>query len=359
MTPSFRAFTFDHLPAGEAVAAMTLDSGAGVTATILAYGATLQALTLPDRQGQVADIVLGHDTIGPYVERPFFLGVTVGRFANRIARGRFTLDGIDHQVSLNDGVHSLHGGRQGFDKRLWTLHAPVVDPDGVSVRLWRRSPDGEEGYPGNLDVAVTYRLGRYMGRDNVLAVAYEATTDRPTVVSLTNHALYNLRGGGSALDAELTLHADDFTPIDEGLIPTGERRAVAGTPFDFRHPRRLDADVRDASDAQIRVARGYDHNFALRGGVTADPRPVARLHDRASGRGVEIATTLPGLQLYTGNFFDGTLIGKGGRAYRQGDGIALETQHFPDAPNRPTFPSARLNPGEVYRHTSLYRLFVD
>lgn len=355
MTPSFRAFTFDHLPNGQAVAAVTLDSGAGVTATILAYGATLQALTLADRQGMAADIVLGHDSLAPYLEQPFFLGVTVGRFANRINRGRFTLDGVDYQVGLNDGAHSLHGGRQGFDKHLWTLHEPVADAEGASVRLSRRSPHEEEGYPGNLDVAVTYRLGR----DNVLAVAYEATTDRPTVVSLTNHALYNLRGGGPALEAELTVEADDFTPIDGGLIPIGERRAVAGTPFDFRNPRRLDADVRDANDAQIRIGRGYDHNFALRGGVTREPRPVARLYDRLSGRGVEISTTKPGLQLYTGNFFDGTLIGKGGRAYRQGDGIALETQHFPDAPNRPTFPSARLNPGEVYRHTSLYRLFVD
>ncbi len=355
MTSSFRAFTFDHLPSGEAVAAVTLDSGAGVTATILAYGATLQGLTLADRDGAVADIVLGHDTIAPYVEQPFFLGVTVGRFANRLNRGRFALEGIDYQVSLNDGANSLHGGAGGFDKRLWTLETPVVDARGVCVRLSRRSPDGEEGFPGNLDVAVTYRLGH----DNVLAISYEATTDKATVVSLTNHALYNLRGGGPALEAELTIDADDITPVDDTLIPTGERYMVAGTPFDFRTARQLDDAVRDATDPQIRIGRGYDHNFALRGGVTAEPRPVARLYDPKSGRGVAISTTKPGLQLYTGNFFDGTLAGKGGRTYRQGDGIALETQHFPDAPNRPTFPSARLNPGEVYRHTSLYRLFVD
>lgn len=355
MTSSFRAFTFDHLPSGEAVPAVTLDNGAGVTATILAYGATLQALTLADRHGAIADIVLGHDRIAPYVEKPFFLGVTVGRFANRLAKGRFALDGIDYQISLNDGGNSLHGGAGGFHRRLWTLEMPTVDAGGVSVRLSRRSPDGEEGFPGNLVVAVTYRLGR----DNVLAIAYEATTDKATVVSLTNHALYNLRGGGYALEAELTIAADDFTPVDDALIPTGERRAVAGTPFDFRTARRLEDAVRDANDAQIRFGRGYDHNFALNGGVTAVPRPVARLYDRTCGRGVEISTTKPGLQLYTGNFFDGTLIGKGGRTLRQGDGIALETQHFPDAPNRPTFPSARLNPGEVYRHATLYRLFID
>ena len=355
MTPSFRAFTFDHLPAGEAIAAVTLDNGAGVTATILAFGATLQALTLADRHGAAADIVLGHDTIAPYLEKPFFLGVTVGRFANRIARGRFALDGVEYRVGLNDGANSLHGGVQGFDKHLWTLHTPAAGADGVSVKLSRRSPDGEEGYPGNLDVAVTYRLGR----DNVLAIDYEAVTDKATVVSLTSHALYNLRGGGNALEAELTVRADDFIPVGEGLIPTGGLQAVAGTPFDFRTPRRLDDGVRDAHDGQIRLGRGYDHNFALRGGVTAAPRPVARLYDRSSGRGVDIATTKPGLQLYTGNFFDGTLIGKGGRTYRQGDGVALETQHFPDAPNRPAFPSARLNPGEVYRHTTHYRLFVD
>lgn len=355
MPSSFRAFTFDHLPSGEAVPAVTLDNGTGVTATILAYGATLQGLTLADRHGAVADIVLGHDRIAPYVEKPFFLGVTVGRFANRLAHGRFALDGIDYQISLNDGGNSLHGGAGGFHQRLWTLEMPTVDAGGVSVRLSRRSPDGEEGFPGNLVVAVTYRLGR----DNVLTIAYEATTDKATVVSLTNHALYNLRGGGYALEAELTIAADDFTPVDDSLIPTGERRAVAGTPFDFRTARRLDDAVRDANDAQIRIGRGYDHNFALNGGVTAVPRSVARLYDRMCGRGVEISTTKPGLQLYTGNFFDGTLIGKGGRTLRQGDGIALETQHFPDAPNRPTFPSARLNPGEVYRHASLYRLFID
>ncbi len=355
MPPSFRAFTFDHLPGGDAVPAVTLDNGSGVTATILAYGAALQALTLAGRDGAAADIVLGHDTIAPYLEKPFFLGVTVGRFANRIAKGRFTLDGVDCQIGLNDGANSLHGGAQGFDRHLWTLDTPVADGDGVFVRLSRRSPDGEEGFPGTLDVAVTYRLGR----DNALAIAYEATTDRATVVSLTNHALFNLRGGGNALEAELTVHADDFTPVDSALIPTGERKAVAGTPFDFRGPRRLDDGVRDATDAQIRLGRGYDHNFALRGGVTPEPRPVARLYDRHSGRGVDILTTKPGLQLYTGNFFDGTLVGKGGRTYRQGDGIALETQHFPDAPNRPTFPSARLDPGQVYRHTTLYRLFID
>ncbi len=355
MTPSFRAFTFDHLPSGDAVGAVTLDSGSGVTATILAYGATLQGVTLADRDGVVADIVLGHDTLKPYLDQPNYLGVTVGRFANRLNRGRFTLDGAEYQVGLNDGTNSLHGGQGGFDKRLWVMDAPLADADAASVRLSRLSPDGEEGFPGNLDVAVTYRLGR----DNVLAIDYVATTDRATVVSLTNHALYNLRGGGYALDAELTVHADDFIPVNATLIPTGERHAVAGTPFDFRTARRLDDGVRDAHDAQIRLGRGYDHNFALRGGVTNAPKPAARLYDAKSGRGVEIATTKPGVQLYTANFFDGTLIGKGGRAYRQGDGVALETQHFPDAPNRPTFPSARLNPGEVYRHTSLYRFFTE
>jgi len=355
MIPSFRAFTFGHLPGGEAVAAATLDSGAGITATIIAYGATLQALTLPDRHGTVADIVLGHDTLSPYLDQPTYIGVTVGRFANRINRGRFALDGVDYIVSASDGEHSLHGGAKGFDKRLWTLDTPIADGEGASVRLSRRSPGGEEGYPGTLDVAVTYRLGR----DNVLAITYEATTDAATVVSLTNHALFTLRGDGYALEAELTVEADDFTPVNATLIPTGERRPVAGTPFDFRSPRRLDDAVRDGHDAQIRLGRGYDHNFALRGGVTRTPRPVARLYDRHSGRGVEIATTKPGLQLYTGNFFDGTLIGKGGRTIRQGDGIALETQHFPDAPNRPTFPSARLAPGEIYRHVSLYRLFAE
>lgn len=346
--PHSRRSLFDRLPDGREVEAVTLDSGE-VQATILAFGATLQSLITPDRDGHRADIVLGHDAIAPYVQRPTYLGATVGRYANRIAEAAFTLDGRTYCLSSNDSGQSLHGGAAGFDQALWTVEAVGDD----WVRLGHISPDGDQGYPGTLTVAVTYRLD-----GNTLCIEFEATTDRPTVVNLTNHALFNLRGEGGALDAELTIHADRFMPVDARLIPTGASQAVVDTVFDFTTPRRLDDGVR-ADDAQIRTGRGYDHNFVLRGGKTEAPKAAARLYDRLTGRGLDIATTEPGLQLYTGNFLDGTLAGKGGRFYRQGDGIALETQGFPDAPNRSNFPEQRLDPGETYVQRSIYRLFSD
>ncbi len=348
---------FDHLPDGTAVTAIRLSNGKGISATILAYGATLQSLITPDRTCHGADIVLGHDRIAPYLDQPTYIGVTVGRYANRIAGAQFTLDGVVYKLGTNDGCNSLHGGRRGFDKYLWEIKACEADANEARVRLGRISPDGEEGYPGTLTASVTYRLTC----DDELIIDYAATTDKPTVCNLTNHALFNLSGvasGKSALDAHLTLYADAFTPVDADLIPTGERRPVAGSPFDFRQVRVINAGLRDASDEQIRLGRGYDHNYVLQGGRTAEPKPVARLFDPDSGRGLTILTTEPGLQLYSGNFLDGTLPGKGGLLYRQGDGVALEAQTFPDAPNRPDFPSARLDPGEVYRQTTVHRFFT-
>jgi aldose 1-epimerase len=342
---TFSRFVFDQLPFGREIDAVTLRSDR-LSATIITYGATLQSLLVPDRDGVMKDVVLGHDTLTPYVEQPDYLGVTVGRYANRIAGGRFILDGKTYQLTQNDGDNSLHGGSQGFDKRLWTID----DTGDAWVRLSRISQDGEQGYPGELTVAVTFTLS-----DADLRIDYEATTTAPTIINLTNHALFNL---GSGLDAELTLAADAYTPINTALIPTGELCDVTGTVFDFRGGRRLNDGVRDAGHEQVRIGRGYDHNFVLKGGRTAEPKQAARLFDPASGIGLDILTTEPGIQLYTGNFLNGTLPGKGGVLYRQGDGIALEAQNFPDAPNQPGFPNPVLRPGETYRQTTIHRFFT-
>jgi aldose 1-epimerase len=347
---------FGTTPDGVAVEAVTLTASHGISARVITYGAALQSLMLPDRMGRASDVVLGYDDLAGYVAKPQYFGTTVGRYANRIARARFTLDGKTYSLAANDGPNALHGGKKGFDKVVWTI-AEVKSRPVASVTLTYVSADGEEGYPGTLRVSVTYALGD----DETLTTHYEATTDKPTVVNLTNHSLFNLSGVGSGrgvLDQRLTVNADEYTPVDATLIPTGELRAVAGTPFDFRKPAVIGARIRDASDAQIAIGRGYDHNFVLRGGVTEAPKLAARVEDPISGRVVELFTTEPGVQVYTGNFLDGTTIGKSRGAYRQGDGLALEPQKFPDSPNQPAFPSARLDPGKTYRQTSYYRFSV-
>jgi aldose 1-epimerase len=347
---------FGKTPDGTAVEAITLRASPGITATIITYGATLQALSVPDRAGRSADVVLGYDDLLGYVERPQYFGATVGRYANRIAGAKFTLDGKTYSLAANNGPNALHGGKQGFDKVVWTV-GEVKSGPGASVTLHYVSADGEEGYPGELEVSVTYALDEHQ----TLTTRYEATTTKPTVVNLTNHSLFNLAGVTSArsiLDQRLMVAADEYTPVDTTLIPTGELRSVAGTPFDFRKSALIGARIRDASDAQIAIGRGYDHNFVLRGGATDTPKLAARVEDPVSGRVVELFTTEPGVQVYTGNFLDGTTTGKGHVVYRQGDGLALEPQKFPDSPNRAAFPSARLNPGETYRQTSYYRFSV-
>lgn len=341
------------LRAGDPVEAITLTNDHGMTARILTYGATLQSLIVPDRAGKRADVLLGYDDVASYEDHPNYFGVTVGRYANRIAGGRFTLDGKSYQLPLNDKTNSLHGGGKGFDKQLWR----VVSTSGgaaASVTLALRSADGDSGYPGQIDVTVSYSLDDA----DALTITYSARTNKPTIVNMTNHAIFNLGGEGSPMGAtfhRLTIPATTYTPVDATLIPTGERRAVAGTVFDFRKPRVIADGLRDGRDAQIRFARGYDHNFALDKGVTAMPQLAARLEDPISGRVLEVLSTEPGLQLYTGNFLDGTLTGKGGHLYRMGDGIALEPQKFPDAPNHPGFVSARVDPGKPYRHVMIYR----
>nr|WP_033923526.1 aldose epimerase family protein [Sphingomonas sp. 37zxx] len=339
---------------GSVVEAITLKNAAGVSARVLTYGATLQSLLVPDREGKVADVVLGYDDVAAYVDRPNFFGVTVGRYANRIAGGKFALDGKTYQLPLNDKVNSLHGGDKGFDKILWKVVSVTNGPTATLV-LAHRSPDGDSGYPGQLDVTVTYTLDE----SGNLGIVFEAKTDKPTIVNMTNHAMFNMAGEGApmgATDQLLTIPARAYTPVNAALIPTGELRPVAGTVFDFRRPRMVAEGIREGQDEQIRIAQGYDHNFALDKGLTAKPELAARLEDPASGRVLEVLSTEPGVQFYTGNFLDATFVGKRGHLYRMGDGIALEPQKFPDAPNQPNFVSARVDPGKPYRHAMIYRV---
>lgn len=344
---------FGSLPDGRPVEAITLRNAQGVSATIITYGATLQSVILPDRAGKSADVALGYKTLDGYLKKPEYFGTTVGRFANRIAKGRFTLDGKSYQTPVNNNGNSLHGGERGFDKVLWE----VVDAQGgarASVTLRYVSRDGDQGYPGTLTANAMYALSD----SGELTIEYTATTDRPTICNITNHAYWNLAGEGAAAGAmkhRLTLAAQQYTPVDETLIPTGELRNVAGTVFDFRRPTQIGARVREASDAQIRYGRGYDHNFVIARDVAREPRFMARVEDPDSGRSFELWSNQPGLQFYSGNFLDGTVVGKSGRIYRQGDALVLEPQLFPDTPNQPSLGSARLAPGETYRNTIVYR----
>jgi aldose 1-epimerase len=341
---------------GTAVETITLKNGAGVSAKILTYGATLQSLSGPGKDGAIADVLLGYDDLKSYVDYPNYFGVTVGRYANRIAGGKFTLDGKAYQLPLNDKVNTLHGGGKGFDKQLWKIVSIKSGPVATLV-LSLTSMDGDSGYPGKLDTTVTYTLDE----SGNLGITFDAKADKPTIVNMTNHAIFNLAGEGSpdgALGHMLTIPAKAYTPVDGALIPTGELKPVAGGVFDFRKARRVADGIRDGRDPQIVAGRGYDHNWALDKGVTKTPELAARLEDPVSGRVLEVLTTEPGVQFYAGNFLDGTLVGKSGHLYRMGDGIALEPQKFPDAPNKPTFVSARVDPGKPYRHAMVYRLSV-
>ncbi|WP_431046805.1 aldose epimerase family protein [Streptomyces sp. P1-3] len=340
---------FGRLTDGTKVYRWTLENG-DTRMKVLSYGGIVQSLELPDRHGRYANVSLGFDNLEDYLTATTFFGATIGRYGNRIAGGRFTLDGTTHRLSVNDGENSLHGGAEGFDKRVWDVE-PFTNASGAGLRLHYVSADGEMGYPGTLRVRVTYTLDRR----GDWRIGYAATTDRPTVVNLTNHAYYNLAGEGSGdiLGHELRLAASRYTPTGKGLIPTGELARVAGTPFDFRHAKTIGADIRTAHE-QLTTAKGYDHNFVLDKGVTARPEHAATLRDPESGRTMRIATTEPGVQFYSGNFLDGTLTGPSGRIYRQSDGLCLETQHFPDSPNQPSFPSTVLRPGETYRSTTVH-----
>jgi aldose 1-epimerase len=334
---------FGTLPDGSPVEIFTLTNADGLKARLMTYGATLVSLELPDRNGVPADCVLGYDTLDGYLEASPYFGAIVGRYGNRIAGGKFTLDGKTYTLATNDGANHLHGGVKGFDKVLWKGEA-VRDSSGVGVRFTYLSPDGEEGYPGNLEAAVTYVLNN----NNELIISYEARTDKPTVVNLTHHSYFNLTGGTrDILGHELTLFADRYTPVDAGLIPTGVLAPVAGTPMSFESPTAIGARIAE-------VPGGYDHNYVLTGGGRTII-PAARVYEPESGRVMEISTVEPGIQFYSGNFLDGTITGKGGRVYGKHWGFCLETQHFPDSPNHPDFPSTVLRPGEVFRSMTVHK----
>ncbi|MEU2564437.1 aldose epimerase family protein [Streptomyces longispororuber] len=341
---------FGALPDGTTVHRWSLENG-GTRMKVLSYGGIVQSLELPDRHGRYANVSLGFDNLPGYLSATTYFGALIGRYGNRVAGGRFTLDGRTYQLSVNDNGNSLHGGARGFDKRVWDVE-PFADRSGVGLVLRYVSADGEMGYPGRLRAKVTYTLTA----SGDWHVTYAATTDRATVVNLTQHTYFNLAGEGSGdvLGHELRLEASRFTPTDATLIPTGELAAVRGTPFDFRRAKPVGRDIR-AGHAQVVTAQGYDHNWVLDKGVTRRPGPCATLRDPGSGRTLRIATTEPGVQFYSGNFLDGTLTGPSGRTYRQGDGLCLETQHFPDSPNQPAFPSTVLRPGEVYTSTTVHR----
>jgi aldose 1-epimerase len=344
---SMRKTDFGKTSDGTAVDLYVLTNAKGVTAKVMTYGAILTELHAPDRDGKPDDVVLGFDDLGGYLAGHPYFGATVGRVANRIARGRFTLDGKEYRLAVNNGPNALHGGRKGFDKVVWEAEKAEAK-DGVAVRFRYRSPDGEEGYPGTLSVAVTYTLTD----DNALRLDYTATTDKPTPVNLTNHSYFNLAGprAGDVLGHELMLAADKYTPVDDTLIPTGEVRPVRGTPLDFTTP----ATIGSRIDQLKGEPGGYDHNFVLRGGGK-QPALAARVREPKTGRVLEMFTTEPGVQFYTGNFLDGTVKGKGGVVYRKHAGFCLEAQHYPDSVNHPDFPSTILKPGQTYTQTTVYQ----
>ncbi|NUP64272.1 MAG: galactose mutarotase [Nonomuraea sp.] len=344
---------FGKLDDGTKVYRWSLENG-GTRLKVLSYGGIIQSLEIPDRHGHYVNVSLGYDNLAAYVAGTTFFGATIGRYGNRIAKGQFTLDGKKYQLSVNDGVNSLHGGAKGFNTKVWDVEGFTSGSD-VGLHLYYTSVDGEMGYPGTLRTKVTFTLNRH----GDWRIDYEATTDKPTVVNLTNHTYWNLAGEGNGTieDHELTIAASRYTPTDTGLIPTGELAKVAGTPFDFRRGKPVGRDIRAGHPQQVQ-AKGFDHNWVLDKGVTARPEHIATLRDPRSGRTLKIATDQPGLQFYSGNFLDGTLVGTSGRTYRQGDGLCLETQHFPDSPNEPSWPTTVLRPGQTYRTTTVHSFGV-
>lgn len=341
---------FGTLPDGRAVDLYTLRNTQGMTVTITNYGGAIVSWTASDKAGKFEDVVLGCDSLAGYLRGTPFFGALIGRYGNRIAKGKFNLEGQDYALAINNIGNHLHGGIKGFDKVLWT--AEVVEGADPCLKLIYLSKDGEEGYPGNLSVTVLYTLQK----DNALHINYTATTDKITVVNLTNHAYFNLHGDGKGdiLDHELTLYADRFLPVDSTLIPIGELRPVTGTVFDFTQSTAIGARISDTSDVQIKYGLGYDHCWVLTESST-NLRLAATLWEPQSGRVMEVTTTEPAIQFYSGNFLDGTVRGKAGVDYQFRTGLCLETQHYPDAPNQPSFPSTVLKPGATYNTTTVYK----
>ncbi|MEA2736732.1 MAG: aldose 1-epimerase [Acetobacteraceae bacterium] len=339
---------------GKPVDLYTMTNQHGMTVKFMSYGGVITEIDVPDRHGRTADVVLGFKTLRDYETKSatVYFGALIGRYANRIAKGTFALDGKSYQLAVNNGANSLHGGAKGFDKQVWDVHADPASGTAASATLTYVSRDGEENYPGTLTLHVTYTLTEA----NELRIRYQATTDKDTVVNFTNHSYFNLAGNGSGSveDQRVSIAAARYTPIDAGLIPTGELAPVAGTPLDFRRPTAIGARLRTANEQMLR-AQGYDFNWVLDGGVTSRPRPVARAFDPKSGRVLECLTTEPGLQLYTSNFLDGSMTGSAGTIYRQTEAFTFETQHFPDSPNHPDFPTTLLKPGQTFDSTTIFR----
>lgn len=335
---------------GQAVDLYTLKNAKGMTVTVMSYGGIIQSIQVPDRAGAMRDIAHGFESLDGYLKGHPYFGALIGRYGNRIGKAQFALNGVTYKLAANNNGNSLHGGLKGFDKVVWKVTEQDV-PGGAGLELRYVSKDGEEGYPGNLDVTVRYTLKE----TNEFQIDYLANTDKATPVNLTNHTYFNLAGEGTILDHQLRLNADKFTPVDAGLIPTGELKPVAGTPFDFKSPHAIGERI-NAADAQIKLGGGYDHNFVLNAAASGQTM-VAEVQEPKSGRTLEVWTTEPGVQFYTGNFLDGSLKGKG-REFGKRSAFCLETQHFPDSPNKPAFPSAVLEPGKVYQSTTVWKFGV-
>lgn len=347
--PSITRAPFGRTADGVAVEIYTLRNRHGMEARITNYGGIVTSLTARDRNGRYGDVVLGYDRLEGYLAQSPYFGSLIGRYGNRIARGRFQLDGKSHDLAINNPPNTLHGGNKGFDKVVWNVTDARVTGRGPELALTYVSRDGEEGYPGTLTVLAAYTLTD----DDALRLDLIATTDRATVVNLTQHSYFNLRGRGDILGHEVRIDADRFTPVDATLIPTGELRAVDGTPFDFRHATRIGARIEQA-DEQLKSGKGYDHNWVVNG-EAGRLRTMAQVYEPETGRVLEVLSTEPGLQFYSGNFLDGTITGKAKQAYAFRSGFCMEPQHFPDSPNQPQFPSVVLRPGETYRHSMMYR----
>jgi aldose 1-epimerase len=348
--PGIEKTMYGQLPDGQTADLFTLQNAAGMTAKITNYGGILVALTAPDKEGKFEDVTLGLDSLSSYVKNNPFFGALVGRYGNRIAKGKFTLDDKPYDLFINNMGNHLHGGKVGFDKVLWT--ATPVDGDEPALKLTYTSKDGEEGYPGNLSVTVTYTLQK----DNALKIDYEATTDKPTVVNLTNHTYFNLTGDikRDILDYVVTINADKFIPVDETLIPTGKLQPVAGTPFDFTKPTVVGARINDSTDTQIKYGGGYDHAWVLNG-EAGSLKKAATVYEPTSGRVMDVSTMEPAVQFYTGNFLNGKVVGREGFPYKKRYALCLETEHYPDSPNQPSFPTTTLRPGETYKTTTIYQ----
>lgn len=342
--------SFGTLPNGKRIDIYTLRNKNGLEFKIMNYGGAIVSAKVPDKNGNIADIALGYDSLKGYLKNNPYFGPIVGRYANRIAKGKFTLNGKEYTLATNDGPNHLHGGIKGFDKKVWNA-VPEKVKKGVALKLHYLSKDGEEGYPGNLNVTVTYTLTN----NNELRIDYSATTDKTTIVNLTNHTYWNLAGKGDILNHKMMINANKFTPVDSTLIPTGELKDVAGTPFDFRKPRTIGSRINE-NNLQLKYANGgYDLNWVLNKNVPDSLTLAVRVTEPTSGRVLEIWTTEPGIQFYSGNFLNGSIVGKNGHVYRKHDAFVIEAQHFPDSPNHPNFPSVVLRPGEKYRQITIYK----